>query len=440
MINIPQMSQALRHFFGEAAADTARSTGFVQRTSPMTGSKFLQTWVLGFLQHPTASLKLLSQVAADLGVQISRQGIQQRLTAAAVEFFAEMFKYSKEVLQNQVPIPLELLTQFTAVTLVDSSSIALPDTLQEEFPGAGGDGPQASLKLQTVWEFLRGNLLAVVQQAGNEPDQKFTGHLPYALQGMLFLYDLGYFKLDSFHEIVDAGAYFISRLNTRCALLDPTTQERFDLLAYVQQSVIDQIELQLLVGLTAKLPCRLLAVRLPAEVVEERRRKAKANARRKGRTLSSKKLAWLEWNLYLTNVPTPKLRLRHVVLIYRLRWQIELLFRLWKSEGELDRVAGRLRERVMCEIYAKLIGMIVFHYLTAPVRWAERELSPVKAFQTLKRHIIDVALALKSLPELQAALTKLLQRWKRFALKDKRQTRQSTCKQIELAAVQVLAP
>ena len=351
-----------------------------------------------------------------------------------------MFEYSQEVLQNQVPIPLELLTQFTAVTLVDSSSIALPDTLQEEFPGAGGDGPQASLKLQTVWEFLRGNLLAVVQQAGNQPDQKFTGHLPHALQGMLFLYDLGYFKLDSFQEIVDAGAYFISRLNTRCALLDPTTQERFDLLAYVQQSVIDQIELQLLVGLTAKLPCRLLAVRLPAEVVEERRRKAKANARRKGRTLSSKKLAWLEWNLYLTNVPTPKLRLRHVVLIYRLRWQIELLFRLWKSEGELDRVAGRLRERVMCEIYAKLIGMIVFHYLTAPVRWAERELSPVKAFQTLKRHIIDVALALKSLPKLQAALTKLLQRWKRFALKDKRQTRQSTCKQIELAAVQVLAP
>jgi hypothetical protein len=434
------MSQTLQQFFGETAEETAQDTKFVQRTSSMTGSKFLQTWVLGFLRHPTASLNLLSQVAADLDVQISRQGIQKRLTVAAVQFFAEMFAYSKEALQNKIPLPLTLLTQFTAVTLVDSSNIALPDTLQEEFPGAGGDGPQASLKLQTVWEFLRGNLLTVVPQAGNQPDQKFTGHLPQALQGMLFLYDLGYFKLDSFRELVDAGASFISRLNTHCALLDPTTQERFDLLAYLQQSVLDQIELQLLVGLTAKLPCRLVAVRLPAEVVEERRRKAKANARRKGRTLSSEKLAWLEWNLYLTNVPAPKLSLRHVVLLYRLRWQIELLFRLWKSEGELDRVAGRLRERVLCEIYAKLIGMVVFHYLTAPVRWAERELSPVKAFQTLKRHIIDLAVALKSSSELQAALTKLLQRWKRFALKGKRRTRRSTCKQIDLAAVQVLAP
>jgi len=134
------------------------------------------------------------------------------------------------------------------------------------------------------------------------------------------------------------------------------------------------------------------------------------------------------------------LTLRQVVLTYRLRWQIELLFRLWKSEGELDRVAGRLRERVLCEIYAKLIGMVVFHYLTAPVRWAERELSPVKALQTLQRHIMEVAVALDSLPDLQSALAKLLRRWKRFALKDKRRTRLSTCKQIELAAAQALGP
>ena len=97
------------------------------------------------------------------------------------------------------------------------------------------------------------------------------------------------------------------------------------------------------------------------------------------------------------------LTFRQVVLIYTLRWQIELLFRLWKSEAQLDRVAGRLRERVLCEIYAKLIGMVVFHYLTAPFRWAERELSPVKALQTLRRHVVKIAQATGSLPNLQIA-------------------------------------
>jgi len=440
MTNIAHTGPALQKLFGETTGGEARATKFVQRESKMTGSKFLLVWVMGFLQHPKASLNILCQVAADTGVSITNQGMQKRLTPAAVKFFEKMFERAKAVLQNKVPIPLALLTRFAAIQLVDSSGIALPDNLADEFPGAGGDGPKASLKLQTVWEFLRGNLSAVVRQIGRQPDQSFEGHLEHIAPGVLFLCDLGYFVLTSLRDIAVGGAYFVSRLNTQCTLYDPTTQEKFDLLAHLLQSPEEQIELNLLVGRYVKLRCRVLVVRLPPDVVEERRRKAKANARRKGRTLSAEKLAWLEWNVYITNVPVTMLTLRQAVLIYTLRWQIELLFGLCKSEAELDRVAGHLRQRVLCEIYAKLIGMIVFHYLTAPVRWAERELSPVKALQTLRRHVIKIALAIGSLPDLQAVLRKLLRRWKRFALKDKRRARLSTCRRIELAAAQSLGP
>lgn len=438
MTETDQMGQALQNTFGEIADEVGRETQFVQRESKLTGIKFLQTFVLGFLQHPEASLNLLCQVAADLGVEITKQGLQKRLTSAAVAFMQTMFDRSKDTLQNKVPIPLTLLTQFTAVQLVDSSGIALPDSLAAEFPAAGGDGPAAGLKLQTIWEFLRGNLTAVLQTTAREPDQSFTGHLAYIIQGALFLCDLGYFKLTSLRDIVAGEAYFISRLDTQCGLLDPTDENRFDLLAYLRQALEDRIELNLLVGCKMKLPCRVLAVRLPPDVVEERRRKAKQNARRKGRTLSAEKLAWLEWGIYITNVPATMLTLRQVVLIYTLRWQIELLFKLWKSEGQLDRVAGERRERILCEIYAKLVGMVVFHYLTAPVRWAERELSPTKALQTFRRHVLEIAQAMDSLPALVNVLNKLICRWQRFALKDKRRKRLSTCRQIELAAAQSL--
>jgi len=440
MISVAQMGQALQEIFGETADKVARETKFVQRESKMTGSKFMQTWVLGFLQHPEASLNILSQVAEDIGVSITRQGLQERLTPSAAQFLEEMFECSKAALQNKIPISLALLTQFEAIQLVDSSGIGLPDSLADEFPGAGGNGPKAALKLQTVWEFLRGNLSAVIRQTGRQPDQSFKGHLAHVARGVLFLCDLGYFVLTSLHDIAATGAYFVSRLNTQCALYKPMTLERFDLLAHLRQSPDDQMELSLLVGFKIKLACRVLAVRLPPNVVEERRRKAKADAHRKGRSLSAEKLAWLEWNVYITNVPVTMLTLHQAVLIYTLRWQIELLFRLWKSEAELDRVAGHLRERVLCEIYAKLTGMVVFHYLTAPVRWAERELSPVKALQTLQRHVIEIAKAMGSLPDLRAALAKLVRHWRRFALKDKRCTRLSTCRRIELAAVQYLGP
>jgi len=436
MIGIAQMGQALQTTFGETADQVASETKFVQRESPMTGSKFLQTWVLGFLQHPQASLNMLCQVAQDIGVTITKQGIQKRLTSKAVDFFTKMFACTKTTLENKVPIPLSLLTQFSEIEIVDSSSVALPDNLADEFPGSGGSGPKAALKLQTVWEFLHGNLSTVTLQTGRQPDQKFTGHLEYIAPKVLFLCDLGYFVLAALRDIAAGGAYFVSRLNTQCTLYDPKTQEKYDLLTHLKASSESQVELDLLVGAEVKLECRVLAVHLPSDVAAERRRKAKANARRKGRTLSTEKLAWLDWNIYITNVPVTMLTLRQIVLIYTLRWQIELLFKLWKSEGQLNRVAGHLRERVLCEIYAKLIGMVMFHYLTAPVRWAKRELSPVKALQTLRRHMRDLARSIGYLPDLQVVLQELLNRWRRFALKDKRRTRLSTCRQIEFAATQ----
>jgi len=440
MIDITQMSQVLQQIFGKVADKEASETKFVQRESKLTGSKFMQTWVLGFLQHPKASLNILCQMAADLGVEITRQGMQQRLTPSAVQFMEKMFEHSKTALQNKIPVALASLIQFKAVELVDSSIIALPDSMADDYPGAGGNGPKATMKLQTVWEFLRGNLSDVIQQTGCQPDQSFTGHLAHIAPGVLFLCDLGYFNLTSLRDIATRMAYFVSRLNTKCVLYQPKTHERFDLLAHLRQSPDDQVELKLLVGRSVKLLCRVLAIRLPPDVVAERRCKAKDNASRKGRTLSNKKLAWLEWNIYISNVPVTMLTLRQVALIYTLRWQIELLFRLWKSEAELDRVAGRLRERVLCEIYAKLIGMVVFHYLTAPIRWAKRELSPIKALQTLQRHMIEIAEAIGSLADLQIALIKVFRRWKRFALMDKRRSRLSTCRKIELAAAQSTKP
>lgn len=438
MIHTNRFGEALQNLFSKTAHAVACETKFEQRQSKLTGHKFMQVMVLGFLQHPTASLNILCQVAADLGVEVTQQGLQKRLTSAAVVFMQKMFEHSKDQLQNKVPLPLMLLTQFTAVQLVDSSGIALPDNLATEFPGSGGKGPEAALKLQTIWEFLRGNLTAVMSTTGREPDQGFSGHLRHIIRGSLFLCDLGYFKLTSLSNMITSGAYFVSRFDTHCGLFDPLNEMRFDLLAYLRQTLDDRVELDRLLGCPTKLACRVLAVRLAADVVEQRRRKARAHAYRKGRTLSAEKLAWLEWSIYITNVPNSMLTLQQTVIIYSLRWQIELLFKLWKSEGQLDRIVAKRRERILCEIYAKLIGMVIFHYLTAPVRWANRELSPTKALQTLRRHVPEIAFALDGLCDLGTVLDKLFSRWHRFASKGQRRKRLTTCRQIELAAAQSL--
>ena len=80
----------------------------------------------------------------------------------------------------------------------------------------------------------------------------------------------------------------------------------------------------------------------------------------------------------------------------RLRWQIELLFKLWKQHGRIDQWRSEKPWRILCELYAKLIGMIVQHWLLLTGAWQNPARSLVKASKTIRRHAMQVACALAS--------------------------------------------
>ena len=128
---------------------------------------------------------------------------------------------------------------------------------------------------------------------------------------------------------------------------------------------------------------------------------------------------------------------------------MELLFKLWKMQGALDEVVGRKEGRVMCELYAKLIGMAVFGYLAAPVRLVEgkegesestqqlRELSPSRAWQVWQRQIEKIGQALKegSEDELVCMLRKVYELWEQFGRKDMRKNRPTSLGQLQAETV-----
>jgi hypothetical protein len=125
----------------------------------------------------------------------------------------------------------------------------------------------------------------------------------------------------------------------------------------------DQVELRVAVGAQARLRCRLLAERVPAAVAELRRQRLRQQAKKKGRTVSAERLELCAWTVYITNVPAAKLSLAEALVLGRARWQIELLFKLWKSEGGLSQSRGHKPYRVLCEVYAKLVALVVQHWV-----------------------------------------------------------------------------
>ena len=102
--------------------------------------------------------------------------------------------------RHTILIPLSVLTQFSEVNIVDSTGITLPENLSDEFPGSGGSGSEAALKIQLIFDFLTGCFKSVEITDGITPDQSHKKHLEQIRPNSLNLFDLGYFSIGNLKE------------------------------------------------------------------------------------------------------------------------------------------------------------------------------------------------------------------------------------------------
>jgi hypothetical protein len=332
----------------------------------------------------------------------------------------------------------DVFRPFQAVHILDSTHISLPDALQTWYQGLGGNGPIAGAKLQLSYEYLSGELSALELMDGRRPDQKCRFHCQLAQPDSLHLFDLGYFVQEVFASLDQAGAYFVSRLHSQAGLYwNKEDAQAFDLPAYLSSLEGDRFEFGALLGSRVRLPVRVLVQRLPPEVAATRRRKAKNRRRRAGKTASSRLLTLQDWQIFISNVPQSYLTLEQVCLVYRVRWQIELIFKLWKSKAKLATIGPWREERVRCQLYARLIALLLFHRLIAPIRFSSHfELSPTKAFRVMRRHTQKLILAMAAgWDNLPAVFKRLEVDFHRFAAKDKRKKSPSTYRLLRIANV-----
>ena len=87
-----------------------------------------------------------------------------------------------------------------------------------------------------------------------------------------------------------------------------------------------------------------------------------------------------------------------------MRWQIELLFKLWKSQGRVDESRSTKPWRILCEVYAKLLAMLVQHWVFLVSCWVYPDRSLTKAAQTVQKHALHLASSFASIKRLADAL------------------------------------
>jgi hypothetical protein len=126
---------------------------------------------------------------------------------------------------------------------------------------------------------------------------------------------------------------------------------------------------------------------VPQEVANQRRQRIRESYRKQGRQPSEKMLQLAEWTLVLTNVPATLLSLQEALCLLKVRWQIELLFKLWKKYLAIDKCNSQNPWRILTEIYAKLLTALLFHWTTLFDFWSYPDRSPSAAiFQNTHQH------------------------------------------------------
>jgi hypothetical protein len=352
--------------------------------------------VFGWLEQADASLDALPQVAQECEVDLSAPGLSKRFTAACTRFMQAMLQRMAAQLMQADPVDIPLLRRFEAVVVEDSSVVGLPPGLQEGWRGCGGrtGTSPAAVTLQVRWDLLCGQLQGPCLSDGRLPDHRSPFKALALLAGTLFLADLGYFDLAWLQRQAQAGVWWLMRLKSQTVLLNRKGSYRLQLRGLLPQQVGQVVQYGVLGGAQARIPARLIIVRVPSEVARQRRERLEEEARDKGQAVSPEQWYLAEWTIVITNVSRGRLSVIEVLQLMRIRWQLELLYKLWKHYGQIDEWRSKQPWRILCEVYGKLAAMLLHHWLILLGCWHDPWRSLGKAAQVVRRLAMRVLAAL----------------------------------------------
>jgi hypothetical protein len=403
---LARVGSALQRLFGDIAETAADESGVIERTRKFTALSLARTFVLGFLQNPKASDEKLAQMAAQCGADVTPQAIEQRHTPKLVDFLQKVFCQATKLVVGSDKALAPILERFTSTNLLDSSTITLPDDLEEQFRGCGGSygGGKATLKLQTELDLRSGALTHVELEPGRSPDGATSRQHARRGKGSLRISDLGYFNVQVFAEMTAADEYFLSRLQFGTHVL-LNNGNVVDLLPWLAKQGGPFVDQPILLGQEQRLPCRLIAWRLPEEQANRRRQKLRRESLSKyGKEPSAARLAWCDWTILVTNVPMEKLTPTEATVLYRARWQVELLFKRWKSQGLVAELSGSTVVRQMVRVWSRLLAVVVQHWLVIGSVWGDPKKSLSKAYEAVRGFAGSLAAALSNAAELERVL------------------------------------
>ena len=351
---------------------------FSQRKSKLQTPDFI--YLCSLLSSETAHVsltELCSVLNAHTGISISCEGLNQRFNSNAVNVLREIMNKILNIQINNQFLSETEKDFFPRIRILDATSFQLDNSFADIYKGSGGSSNTSGIKIQLEYDLITGQFLNVYSGSGSENDKTYgTFCISDVKEKDLCIRDLGYFDMKDFRQIHNKKAFYVSRikLNSSVYIKSPFPNEFFNgkKKKYSEYKKIDlesimnelepgeTVEIEsVYCGRTEKLPTRLICYKLTQTQLKNRRKKQALLENKKGIKLSQKSRRLSGLNIYITNIPPEIVSFKQVHNLYSLRWQVEILFKTWKSIFKIHHCKKIKRERFECHLYGCLIGILI---------------------------------------------------------------------------------
>ena len=352
-----------KNFSPEMINSIAKRTGFVKRSRKLAAPDFVNTLMFSSCNQATTSLPdMTADLSQQFSVDISKEGLHKKFSAEGVCFLKELLKIQ---LSQQVSLQehTDLKKHFTAINIKDSSKFSLPDIYNGDYPSFGNFSKTNGLmNLQYEYDLMSGKWIVLELTSVKRNDQQDSKQTIESLkQGELYIRDLGYITPTYLKAVVDREAYFLNRIPPQANIYTCENKPMGwkQIAGKFKKTGMRTLDMDVLLYQRELLKCRLVIEMVTDDEYRNRLRQAERSAKKHGVGLSKDHKLRCRYNAFITNVDREILPIEKIRKTYYLRWQIELVFKTWKSFFEINKVKKVKKERMECQLLAKLLWVLL---------------------------------------------------------------------------------
>ena len=295
------------------------------------------------------------------GISISKQGLHERFNDFSVAFMSDLLRH--QLSQQLSAIKRESYSRFNRIRIKDSTRFCVPKEYASIYKGQGGIGTAAQISIQYEYDLLTGKSIVLELTSACRNDQQDSKEtLNNIERGDLLIRDLAYTSQNYIQHISKSGAFYLNRLNPKWKILckDGSPIDLLKINKRLNRHSLPLLEFDVQIEIGKELlHTRLIISKVDNQTYNKRLAKAQIAAGSKGYQVSDKFKTSAALNLFITNIPKDWLKAEQVRSAYSLRWQIELIFKVWKSQANIDKVKTMKLQRFQCQLIARLLWILL---------------------------------------------------------------------------------